>query len=41
MDLGELRTGSAVTAGGVTTGISPIHSELYANVVTLGIRFAF
>ena len=42
MDLGELRTGSAVTsAAGVTTGVSPIHAELYANVVTLGFRFGF
>jgi opacity protein-like surface antigen len=42
MDLGEVRTGSAVTsAGGVTTGISPIHAELFANVLTLGVRFGF
>jgi opacity protein-like surface antigen len=42
MDLGELRTGSTVTsATGVTTGLSPIKAELYANVVTAGIRFGF
>jgi len=42
MDLGEVRTGSAVTsASGVTTGISPIKAELFANVLTLGFRFGF
>ena len=42
MDLGQLRTGSSVTgAGGVTTSISPIKAELYANVVMAGLRFAF
>jgi opacity protein-like surface antigen len=42
MDLGELRTGSAVTsAGGATTGISPIRAELYDNVLMAGVRFAF
>jgi opacity protein-like surface antigen len=42
MDLGELRTGSSVTsAGGVTTGISPIKAELFDNVLMAGIRFGF
>jgi opacity protein-like surface antigen len=42
MDLGELRTGSAITdSTGATTGVSPIHAELFANVVTAGIRFGF
>jgi opacity protein-like surface antigen len=42
MDLGELRTGSAVTsAAGVTTGISPIRAELYDNVLMAGVRFGF
>ena len=42
MDLGEIRTGSAVTsAAGVTTGISPIKAELFANVLTAGVGFGF
>jgi opacity protein-like surface antigen len=41
MDLGQLRTGSTVDSGGMQTAIQPIKAELYANVLTAGVRFAF
>jgi len=41
LDLGELRTGSTNTAGGVTTTSTVQKADLQAHVVTAGLRWAF
>jgi outer membrane protein OmpA-like peptidoglycan-associated protein len=42
LDLGQLRTGTAVTVGGATVGVTGDKSDdLTAHTVTLGLRFTF
>jgi outer membrane protein OmpA-like peptidoglycan-associated protein len=41
LDLGEMRTGSTVSTGAVSIGVTPAKADLQAHTVMLGVRFAF
>ena len=41
LDLGETRTGSTVSVGGVSAAVNPLKADLNVHTVTLGIRYAF